>query len=48
MRDLIELSFGVVSGVGGGMGVVDGVHVPQEEGVVSGILAPIGFSGVFV
>ena len=31
--------FGVVSGVGRGMGVLDGVHVPQgEEGVLGGCL----------
>jgi len=28
----IKLLFGVVSWVGGGMGVLDGVHVPQGEG----------------
>jgi len=34
----IELSFGVVSGVGPGIDVLDGVHVPQAqgEGAVSG------------
>jgi len=32
----IELSFGVVSGVGGWMGVLDGVHVPQGEEAVFG------------
>jgi len=34
----IELSFGVVSGVGPGIHVLDGVHVPQGEGCVSGIV----------
>jgi len=29
----IKLSFGVVSGVTPGIRVLDGVHVPQEEGV---------------
>jgi len=47
----IELSFGVVSvvsGVGGGMGVLDGVHVTQGEGAVLGffgICACIGLKG---
>jgi len=33
----IELSFGVTSGVGPGIDVLDGVHVTQGEGAVSGI-----------
>jgi len=37
VRIAIELSFGVVIGVGPGIDVLDGVHVPQGEGVVSGI-----------
>jgi len=37
VRTAIEQSFGVVSGVGPGIGVLDGVHVPQWERAVSGI-----------
>jgi len=46
--ELIKLSFEVESGVGGGMGILDGVHVPQGEGRVSGGFSPIGFNGIFV
>jgi len=45
--DCIRMPFGMLSGVGGGMGVVE-VHVLQGEGTVLGVLAPIGFNGVFV
>jgi len=31
LHELIELSFRVVSGVSSGMGVLDGVHMPQGE-----------------
>ena len=49
VHELIELSFGVVSGVDGGMDALDGVHVPQgEEGQFWGFVIHIGFSGVFV
>jgi len=41
MRRAIELSFGVVSGVGTGIHALDGVHVPQGEGAVSGIISGI-------
>jgi len=42
VRESIELSFGVVSGVSHGMGVLKGVHVPQVEGEGgSEILFPI-------
>jgi len=41
------MSFGVVIGVGGGMGVLDGVHVPHGEGVVSWSFSPIGFNSIF-
>jgi len=34
VHELIELSFGVVSRVGPGIHVLDGVHVPQGEGAV--------------
>ena len=33
----IELLFGVVSEVGSGIDVLDGVHMPQREGAVSGM-----------
>jgi len=33
--DWIQMPFGVVSGVGPGIEVLDGVHVPQGEGAVS-------------
>jgi len=46
--ECIWISFGMVSGVGGGMGVIDEVHVPQEEGVILGVLVPIGLNGIFV
>jgi len=32
VRTAIKLSFGVVSGVGPDIDVLDGVHVPQGEG----------------
>ena len=34
VRAAIELSFGVVSGVGPGIHVLDGVHVPQGKWAV--------------
>jgi len=37
VRELIELLLGMVSGVGRGMGVLDGVHVPQMVGEVLGV-----------
>jgi len=45
----IELSFGVVSGVGPGIDVLHGVHVPHEERAVSVIfrhLRPHSFERV--
>jgi len=36
----------VMSGAGRGMGVFDGVHVPQGEGVVLGVYRPL--DGVFL
>ena len=52
MHAVIELSFGVVSGVGPGIHVLDGSPVPQREGAVSGMvsgifrhLRHIGFNG---
>jgi len=38
VREPIELSFGVVSGVGRGMGVLDGVQVPQGVWQFRGVL----------
>jgi len=37
VRAVIELLFGLVSGVGPGIHVLDGVHVPQKKGAVLGI-----------
>jgi len=45
MCEPIELSFGVVSTVGLGIDVLDGVDVLQGEGVVSWSFSPIGFNG---
>jgi len=42
--ELIELSFGVVNGVGPGTGDLDGVHMLQGKGQFPGVLVPIGFS----
>jgi len=44
VREPIELMFGVLSGVGPGINVLDGVHVPQGKGLFLGffrICAPI-------
>ena len=38
----IELSFRIVSGVTPDIHVLDGVHVPQVEGVDFGVICPIG------
>jgi len=45
--ETMELSFEVVSGVGRGMGVLEGVHVPQRDGGVSEILFPIALGCIF-
>ena len=48
MREPIELSFGMVSGIGPGIDVLDGVRVLQGEGFFSGIfrhLRPISLNG---
>ena len=45
--DWIWMSFRVVIGVGRGMGVLDGVYIPQGEGEVSGFFASISMNGVF-
>jgi len=47
VREPIELSFGMVSGVDLGIDVLNGVHVPLGEGPVSGIFrhcAPISLN----
>jgi len=41
VREPIELSFGMVSGVGPGIMYGMGVRVPQGEGAVSGVVFPI-------
>jgi len=41
VREPIELSFGVVSGVGLGICALDGVHKPQGKGEVLGISVPL-------
>jgi len=48
MRELIELSFGVVSGVGLGIRVLDGRPCALRRTRVSGVIAPIGFNSIFV
>ena len=40
------MPFGVMSGVGRGMSVLDGVHILQGEGKFRGFLRPIGLNGV--
>jgi len=48
MADWIWIPFRVVSGVSRGMGVLDGVHVPQRErGGFGGRFVPIGLNGIF-
>ena len=42
----MELSFGVMSGVGPGIGVLDGVDVLQREGAVSWGFSPHWFQWV--
>jgi len=37
MADSIRMPFGVVSGVGQGIGVLDGVVISEGEGVVLGV-----------
>jgi len=49
VRQPIELSFVVVSGVDSSIGVLDGVHVPQGEGEVLrvlGVSLTIALNGV--
>ena len=42
VRAAIELSFRTVSGVTPDIHVLDGVHMPQVEGVDFGVVCPIG------
>jgi len=49
--DCIWMSFGMVSVVVRGMGMVDGVHMPQVEGAVLGFgvpVHPISLNDVFL
>jgi len=48
MADWIRIPLGMMSGVGRGMGVSDGVHMPQGEWEVLGVCIPIGLTGVFL
>jgi len=48
VREPIELSFGVVSGVSGGTGVLDGSTFPKGKGQFREGVTPIGFNGIFV
>jgi len=43
VREPMELSFGMVSGVGLGIHVLDGVQLPQGERAVSGDFRPHWF-----
>ena len=45
--DSIRMPFGIVSRVGRGMGVLDGVHVPQGKKRFWRSVVPIGFNSVF-
>jgi len=40
------MQFGVVSGVGSGIGVLDGVHVLMWKGRFRKLFAPTGLNGV--
>jgi len=39
VRIMIELSFGIMSGMGPGIHVLDEVHVPEGERAVSGMVS---------
>jgi len=41
LYESISMSFGVVSGVGRGMGVLEGVHIPQGNGNFRGFSFPL-------
>jgi len=50
VHEWIEMLFGVGSGMSPGIDIWNGVHVPQGEGAVSGVVCPqwpIGFNGAF-
>jgi len=50
VRAAIKLWFGVVNGVTPGIYVLDGIHVPQGEGMDFGVVCPHwpnGFNGIF-
>jgi len=47
VADWIWMPFEVVSGDDPGIGVLDGVHMPQEEGEVLGVFLPSGVNGIF-
>jgi len=46
VREAIEVSFDVVSGIGQGIVVLDGVHIPQGEGEVLGVFLSIALNGI--
>ena len=51
VRELIELLFGLVSGVGPGINVWNGVHMAQGEVVDFGVVCPHwpnGFNGLII
>jgi len=48
VHEPINLSFGMVSGVGPGIDVLDGGPRALREGVVSGVVCPIGSLVYFV
>jgi len=47
VRQTIELSFGVMSGVGPGIGVLDGSSRAMEGRESFGVVLPICLNGVF-
>jgi len=46
MADWIWMPFGLVSGVGPVIGVLDGVHVPKGSGLFGFFFSPIGLNSV--
>ena len=47
MADWIWVPFGLVSGLGRGMGVLDGVHIWKREREFLGIALPVDLNGIF-
>jgi len=47
LRESIEMLFGVVSGVGQGMGLLDGGSHPPRRILGFGVFLPSGLNGVF-